>query len=211
MKSDEFADESGLDQTVIDRLYAMDRVLVDWSTRHNLIAKSTIENRWRRHYLDSAQILRFIPADVSSIADLGSGGGFPGLIIAAARANAQVMLIESVGKKAAFLTAASDAMGLTNVRIINARVEAVILPAPPEIITARALARLPKLLGYGYEIQDENTKYVLMKGQDVDTELTEAANCWHMSVKQHQSRTDARGTILEITRLTRGNEKTSRR
>ena len=201
---EKFAQESGLDDDCLERLNAMDKVFLDWSSRHNLVAKSTIEGRWHRHYLDSAQILKFIPGDSEQIVDLGSGAGFPGLIIAAARPSARVTLIESVGKKAAFLTAAADAMGLREIRITHDRIEKVKLPHEPQIITARALARLAKLLAYGHGIQGENTKYVLMKGQDVDVELTQAAKSWHMSVKQHQSRTDPSGVILEISNLTRG-------
>ncbi|MHA7873113.1 MAG: 16S rRNA (guanine(527)-N(7))-methyltransferase RsmG [Hyphococcus sp.] len=187
----------------------MDRVLMDWSARHNLIARSTIEDRWRRHYLDSAQIAPLIPDDAKSIVDLGSGAGFPGLVLAAllAEKDVCVTLIESTGKKAAFLTAAAEAMGLKTVRVIPARIEATRLPAPPDVITARALARLDKLLGYGFGIQGKNTRYVLLKGQDVEDELTEAAKSWHMDVNRHQSRTSpnqpAGGTILEIANLVR--------
>lgn len=181
----------------------MDRVLIDWSARHNLIARSTIEGRWRRHYLDSAQLAALLPADAKAVADLGSGAGFPGLVLAAmlAEKDVRVLLIEATGKKAAFLRAAAEAMALSNVQVIPQRIEAVRLPAPPDVIVARALARLDKLLGYARGIAGERTRYFFLKGQDVEDELTEAAKSWHMEVKRHPSVTDLGGVILETGNL----------
>jgi 16S rRNA (guanine527-N7)-methyltransferase len=187
----------------MDRLEAMDRVLIDWSQRHNLIARSTIEDRWERHFLDSAQLVPLLPEGVKAIVDLGSGAGFPGLILAVmlAEKNVAVTLIESTQKKCAFLNEAAAAMGLSNVKVIPERIESVGLGFKPDVITARALARLDKLLAYGAEIADKNTRYFLLKGQDVEGELTEAAKSWHMEVIRHQSRTSPDATILEISRL----------
>ena len=192
----------------LERLLEMDRVLMDWSSRHNLIARSTIDERWRRHYLDSLQLVPLLPASFKSLADLGSGAGFPGLILAALLEDRQVSvtLIESVGKKAAFLNAAGEAMGLSNLKVIPARIESLKLDPAPEIITARALANLSKLLGYGYGIQGQNTKYFLLKGQDVGFELTEAAKSWQMEVIRHPSATHSEATILEIGNLERVSE-----
>ena len=205
LTADGFASEENVSRETMARLSAMDATLLDWSSRHNLIARSTIEDRWRRHYLDSAQLVPLLPAGVKHIVDFGSGAGFPGLVLAAmlANQNTQVTLIESTGKKCAFLRAAGEAMGLSNLKVIPARIEAVKLAAPPDIITARALARLEKLLTYGAGIQDKNTRYFLLKGQDVADELTEATKCWHMEVVKHQSRTSADGTILEIGNVRR--------
>ncbi|CAK9039360.1 Chromosome partitioning protein ParA [Durusdinium trenchii] len=175
MTPEEFALSADVSRETMDRLKAMDAVLMDWSSRHNMIARSTAEERWRRHYLDSAQLVPLFPAGVKSIVDLGSGAGFPGLVIAAmlAEKDVCVTLIESRGKKAAFLRAASEAMGLSTLKVIPARIESVKLPKPPDLVTARALARLDKLLAYGAGIQGQNTRYFLLKGQDVGLELTE--------------------------------------
>ncbi|MEM9618459.1 MAG: 16S rRNA (guanine(527)-N(7))-methyltransferase RsmG [Pseudomonadota bacterium] len=206
---EEFATAANVSRETMERINAMDRVLMDWSSRHNLIARSTIEDRWRRHYLDSAQLVPLLPEGVKSIVDLGSGAGFPGLVLAAmlAEKDVCVTLIESTGKKAAFLSAAGEAMGLSALKVIPERIESVKLPNPPDVITARALARLDKLLGYGAGIQGQNTRYFLLKGQDVGLELTEAAKSWHMDVNRHQSCTSANepgaGTILEIGNLVR--------
>ncbi|WP_395072896.1 16S rRNA (guanine(527)-N(7))-methyltransferase RsmG, partial [Hyphococcus sp.] len=200
-----FAAETNVPRETMDRLEAMDRVLIDWSERHNLIARSTIKDRWHRHFFDSAQLVPLLPEATKSIVDLGSGAGFPGLVLAAmlAEKNVSVTLIESTQKKCAFLGEAGAAMGLSNIKVIPERIESVGLGFKAEIITARALARLDKLLGYGAEIGGKNTKYFLLKGQDVAGELTEAAKSWHMDVTRHQSRTSPEATILEIGNLAR--------
>ncbi len=206
MTPDEFAAATNVSRETLERLKAMDRVLIEWSDRHNLIAKSTLPDRWERHYLDSAQIAALLPADAKTLADLGSGAGFPGLVLAAILADrdgASVTLIESTGKKAAFLREAARAMGLSGVTVIPERIEAVKLSPRPEIVTARALARLPKLLEYAHEIGGENAKYFFPKGQDVEAELAEAATYWQMTVKRHKSLTSPSGTILEIGKLAR--------
>ncbi len=198
-----FAAAANVPRETMDRLEAMDRVLIDWSARHNLIARSTIKDRWERHFFDSAQLAPLIPATTKTIADMGSGAGFPGLVLAAmlAENGTQVTLIESTQKKCAFLNEAAAAMGLSNVKVIPERIESVGLGFAPEIITARALAKLDRLLAYGAEIAGENTRYFFLKGQDVAGELTEAAKSWHMDVIRHQSRTSPDATILEISRL----------
>jgi len=205
MTPQEFQDAANVPRETMDRLSAMDAVFLDWSSRHNLVARSTIEDRWERHYLDSAQLGPLLPAGIASIVDFGSGAGFPGLVLAAmfADQNVSVTLIESIGKKAAFLKAAGEEMGLQNLTVIPGRIESQKLAKKPDIITARALARVDKLLGYGAGIQKKTTKYYLLKGQDVEGELTEATKSWHMEVIRHRSRTNADATILEIGNVAR--------
>lgn len=205
MTPEDFLAATNVPRETFERLLAFDRVLIDWASRHNLIARSTIEDRWRRHFFDSAQIAPFIPAKAKTIVDLGSGAGFPGLVLAAMLEpkGVQVTLIESTQKKCAFLTEAGTAMGLENLTVIPARIESARLGYPPDVITARALARLEKLLAYASGIAGKNTKYVFLKGQDVEGELTEAAKSWHMDVIKHPSRTEPRAAILEIGNLAR--------
>lgn len=205
MTPEEFANAANVSRETMSRLDAMDRVLIDWSERHNLIARSTIKDRWERHFLDSAQLEPLLPKGIKTIVDMGSGAGFPGLVLAAmlAEKNVSVTLIESTQKKAAFLSEAANAMGLSNLKVVPARIESVKLGFTPDIITARALARLDKLLAYGAEIAGKNTRYFLLKGQDVEGELTAAAKSWHMEVIRHQSRTSPEATILEIGKLAR--------
>ena len=205
MTPEDFLSHTNVPRETFDRLLEMDRVLIDWSERHNLIARSTIKDRWERHFFDSAQLAPLLPGNAKTLVDLGSGAGFPGLVLAAMLApkGVQVTLIESTQKKCAFLREAAGKMGLENLQVAPERIESVGLGFKPDIITARALARLDKLLAYGAGIQGKNTRYFLLKGQDVEGELTEAAKSWHMEVIKHPSRTDPRAAILEIGNLAR--------
>lgn len=209
---DEFAAEYGVSRETLDRLRAYDAVLLDWSSRHNLISRSTIEERWDRHYRDSAQLFALIPADARTLVDLGSGAGFPGLVLAAmgAEMGLLVALVESTGKKAAFLDAAVRAMSLQNARVIPQRIETVAI-SPPDVVTARALAQLEMLLAYADQFADENTVLVFPKGQDVEGELTQAAKSWHMKVDRRPSVTSPGSTILVIREFRpKGAQKPSR-
>lgn len=100
MAPEMFAKAADVSRETMDRLLAMDAVLLDWSARHNLIARSTIPDRWSRHYLDSVQLVPLLPEGIKRLTDIGSGAGFPGLILAAMLENdgVEVTLVESVGK-----------------------------------------------------------------------------------------------------------------
>jgi len=198
----DFAAEYDVSRETMERLAAYDATLVDWSSRHNLIARSTINDRWERHYRDSAQLFALLPNDARTLVDLGSGAGFPGLVLAAmgAARGLKVILVESIGKKAAFLQAAIDAMRLGNARVIPQRIESITV-SPPDVVTARALAQLDKLLGYAAEFTNEKTRLIFPKGQDVEAELTEAAKSWHMKVEKRPSVTSPGSTILIIREL----------
>jgi 16S rRNA (guanine527-N7)-methyltransferase len=134
------------------------------------------------------------------LADLGSGAGFPGLVVAELLRNRlQVTLHEATAKKCAFLTAAADAMDLP-VLVENRRMEDL-APKPFDIVTARACAPLPKLLGYAHHFVDPNSVCLFLKGQNVGSELTEAHKSWNMKVRQIPSLTDPSGVILELREL----------
>lgn len=202
MTPEEFAVAANVSRETLERLKAYDAALVEWSQKMNLIARSTFEDRWRRHYLDSAQAFPLIPKDAKTLVDLGSGAGFPGLVLAAmgAERGLRVSLVESTGKKAAFLAAAAAAMALDNLSVIPERIESITI-SPPGVITARALAQLPKLIAYAAEIAGEKTLCLFLKGQDVEDELTEATKSWHMKVVRHASLTSAGSTILAVSNL----------
>lgn len=199
---DDFAAEYGVSRETLDRLKKFDAVLLDWSSRHNLIARSTIEDRWSRHFRDSAQLFALIPPRARSLIDLGSGAGFPGLVLAAmgAPAGLEVGLVESIGKKAAFLQAAIDAMALSGAQVIPQRIESITISSQ-DVVTARALAQLHKLLAYANEIAAEKSVLIFPKGQDVEVELTAAAKSWHMNVDKRPSVTSPGSTILVIRNL----------
>ncbi|HXI87425.1 MAG TPA: 16S rRNA (guanine(527)-N(7))-methyltransferase RsmG [Parvularculaceae bacterium] len=202
MTPEEFAAASSVSRETLERLKAYDAVLLEQSAKHNLVARSTLPDRWRRHYLDSAQLFPLIPASAKSLIDLGAGAGFPGLVLAAmgAERRLEVMLVESTGKKAAFLREAAAVMGLDNVSVIPQRIENLHIP-PPDVIVARALAPLAKLLAYAHEIAGQKTLCLFLKGQDVEAELTEASKSWHTDIVQYPSATSAGSTILAVRHI----------
>lgn len=196
---EEFAAKTGVSRETLARLKAYAALLADWNTRHNLVAKSTLPDIWHRHLWDSAQLLPLIPEVAQSLADLGSGAGFPGLVLAALRPNLKVTLHEATTKKCAFLQAAADRMGL-RVEIRNARLEDLVSQAF-DVVTARALAPLPLLLAYADRFTGPNTVCLFLKGQNVGAELTEASKYWNMKASQVPSQTDPSAAIVTVREL----------
>jgi 16S rRNA (guanine527-N7)-methyltransferase len=185
----------------LDRLVAL---LLQWQQSRNLIAASTIPVLWTRHVADSLQLLALAP-DAKIWVDLGSGGGFPGLVLACAlmeKPNAVVHLVESTAKKCAFLQDAATTIGLPAV-VHCQRVEEFTphFAQRPDVVTARALAPLPKLLGLAYPLLKKGARGLFLKGQDVGVELTEASKYWKIRHNLVPSRTDARGRIIVVEGL----------
>ena len=186
----------------LDRFVAL---LLDWQDRINLIASSTVPVLWTRHVADSLQLLALAPQALRW-ADLGSGAGFPGVVIACALANslpAEVHLVESNKKKAAFLRQAVHVTGAP--AIVHAqRSDDFIknIGGRIDIVTARALAPLPKLLAIAYPLLKRGAKGLFPKGQDVDAELTEAAKCWTIQASLVPSRTDPKSRVIVIRSAT---------
>ncbi len=141
---EEFARAAGVSRETLTRLKAYVGLLDDWNARHNLVSASSMADVWRRHVWDSAQLAQFIPAEAKSLVDLGSGAGFPGLVLAALRPETKVVLCESTAKKCRFLEAAAERMGL-KVEVRNARIEDA-KHEPFDVVTARACAPLERLL-----------------------------------------------------------------
>ncbi|HXC57497.1 MAG TPA: 16S rRNA (guanine(527)-N(7))-methyltransferase RsmG [Rhizomicrobium sp.] len=197
---EEFAAKTGVSRETLARLKAYVGLLEDWNSRHNLVSAKSLADVWRRHVWDSAQLVAHIPPEARTLADLGSGAGFPGLVLAELlRDRVSVVLFEATKKKADFLDAAAARMGLS-VRIRNIRIEAE-RQAPVDVVTARALAPLDKLLGYAQQMADRRTVCLFLKGQSLASELTEARKSWRMKVLQHPSATDPSGVILEVREL----------
>lgn len=192
-----------------DRLAAYVDLLHRWQRIKNLVGPSTLDEVWSRHIADSLQLARCAPLD-AHWADLGSGAGFPGLVIAIAMGDkdlapdgpGHVHLIESNQRKAAFLREVARVVGAP-VTIHAARIEAV-LPQLSGIgvVTARALAPLTDLLGYAQPFVEKGGIALFPKGQDVDSELTQATRFWSIDVETIPSQTDPAGVILRITRIT---------
>ena len=182
--------------------------LLTWQRRINLIAPATVREIWTRHVADSLQLLRLAPTARFWL-DLGSGGGFPGIAIACALAEipgARVHLIESNGKKAAFLREAIRVNGAPAI-VHQARIEQMEgkLGEPVEVVTARALAPLGELLALAEPWLKRGAQALFPKGQDVGAELTEASRYWNIEAALVPSMTDPNARILNVSQVERRN------
>jgi 16S rRNA (guanine527-N7)-methyltransferase len=196
---EEFAAKTGVSRETLARLKAYADILADWNVRHNLVAKSTLPDLWQRHFWDSAQLAPLIPLPAHSLADLGSGAGFPGLVLAVMLPGLSVTLHEATTKKCAFLQLAAERMGVP-VTIRNVRLEDL-APTRFDVVTARALAPLPQLLGYAQNFTGPNSVCLFLKGQNVGAELTEAHKYWNIKASQVPSQTDPSAAIVIVREL----------
>ena len=192
----------GVSRESIVRLETLVTVTQTWQSRINLIAPSTVPDIWTRHILDSAQLLPLIHKNTSAIADLGSGGGFPSLVLAAIQP-ASVHMFESNAKKSAFLAEALRQMGVkgfVHTERLEQRKPVKGLPQV-QLVTARAFAPLGELLGYAEPFFAKGATGLFHKGQDVDAELTRAAKSWNITAQKHSSLTDSQAVILEVKEI----------
>src|SRR3984957_2900631 len=187
-------------------------LLREWQAKTNLVAPSTLPTVWTRHVSDSLQLLTLAP-EAKIWVDLGSGGGFPGIVLACALADtpgALVHLVERNAKKAAFLrealrtTGAAGTVHLADIEDIVDRVA-----GPIDCVTARAVAPLHQLIGFAEPLVKKGAKTLFLKGQDVEAELTEATKYWNIKPHLHSSRTGGHGWIVELDGIERCNPSTS--
>ncbi len=175
-----------------------------WNQRINLVSPRALTDFWGRHALDSWQLWSFIPKNSETLLDLGSGAGFPGLAMAVgckARKRGHVTLVESVGKKAQFLRTIIRERDLP-ATVWADRVE-YMTDQVYDVITARAFAPLPRLLDYAAPFWGSSTEAWLLKGENVDAELTESQKTWMFDVETFESQSDPQGIILKLTGLQR--------
>ena len=186
---------------IAERLDRFVALLLERQAVMNLIAPSTIPQVWTRHVADSLQLLNIAPQAKRWI-DLGSGAGFPGLVIAAAlsgEAGAAVHLVESTGKKAAFLREAADAMDApVTVHVMRIEDFAPNFRESADVVTARALAPLDKLLGLAAPLLKTGAEGLFLKGQDVDAELTLASKYWNIDADLIPSKTNPQSRIVRV-------------
>ncbi|SFP12986.1 16S rRNA (guanine527-N7)-methyltransferase [Mesorhizobium sp. NFR06] len=186
-----------------ERLQAFEQLFLKWNRSINLAAPSTLDDVWRRHILDSAQLARIAPAATRWV-DLGSGGGFPGLVLAfllVERPGASVDLVESNRKKASFLQSVIGQFDLP-ARVVAKRIDdSYVLVSAPEIVTARALAALPDLLDLAAPWLTKGARGLFHKGRDYRAEVEESTHRWAFDLVEHSSMTDPYGVILEISDL----------
>lgn len=192
-----FAEALQVASPELERLDVYLSTLKKWQKAINLVGPKTLEDPWRRHILDSAQLAESIKSD-DTVCDLGSGAGLPGLIIAI-MTSADIHLVESDQRKATFLR---EAARLTDTSVtVHAERAEVITPLNADVVTARALAPLARLLPWVHRHLKKDGKCLLLKGSEVDQELTLADKEWTMHRSKKPSISDPSGTVLHITAL----------
>ena len=184
----------------LDRFVAL---LLEWGIV-NLVASASIPRLWTRHIADSLQLLPLAP-QAKTWVDLGSGGGFPGLVVACALAEqpgARIHLVESHSRKAAFLREAARIIALPAM-VHNERIERFVTrwDQPVDVVTARALAPLPRLIDYAAPLLQKGAQGLFLKGLDVEAELIEATRSWNITADLIPSVTDPTGRIVVIRAL----------
>ena len=205
---EEFAAAAGVSRETLDRLQRYAVLLEDWNSRHNLVSNASMADLWRRHFWDSAQVVGLIPTTSRTLIDLGSGAGFPALVLAELRPDLKISLVEATAKKCRFLKTVVSELGLET-QIHHRRIED--MPRQPfDVITARACAPLSDLLAYTQRFWGPGSRALLHKGQNLAAELTEARESWRIDSEQHSSRSDPSGIILEIRELQRVGRKPNR-
>ena len=185
------------------RLEALTGLLIKWQKTINLVAPATLPDVWTRHIADSLQLVQLIPAAAKTLVDLGSGGGFPGLVIAAARPELHVHLIESDQRKSAFLREAARAIRV-QATVHNQRIESALAAWPhgADVITARALAPLDELLGLAAPLLIAGAAGIFPKGREIKEELAQAEKTWALRYELVPSRTSPDSSVVVVSGLT---------
>jgi 16S rRNA (guanine(527)-N(7))-methyltransferase RsmG len=191
--------EFGVSHETEQKLRAFLALLQRWNARINLVADRDESVLWRRHILDSLQLLPLLPEGGGPIIDLGSGAGFPGLVLALASGR-PTHLVEADRRKAAFLIEAVRILGLAETKVHSVRIEATALPSA-QVVSARALAPLAVLLRHAHRLLAPGGTAIFPKGRTAEQELTEAARHWNMRVERFPSRTDPDSLIFRISEI----------
>ena len=200
MSPDAFAPIFNVSRETLDCLMLFSDLLEIWQKSLNLVGAETMKDFWRRHILDSAQLIPYVENTGRVVTDLGTGAGFPGLVLSIIL-NKEVGLVESSGKKVAFLKEAARITGAP-VSIYHGRIEDLVLPKS-DIIVSRALAPLDKLLSLSFPHLAPDGTCLFLKGRRFDEELTVAEKKWKMRIQSFSSITDSGGKIILIEDIRR--------
>jgi|SRR5918996_2362413 16S rRNA (guanine527-N7)-methyltransferase len=198
-----FGDRLGVSRETLERLTIHLELLRRWQRAINLVGTATLADPWRRHFLDCAQLAAHLPPAATGVVDLGSGAGFPGMVLALLGVSG-VQLIESDHRKAQFLREVARATGAAVV-IHAERVERL-RPWPADVVTARALAPLPRLLELAARFLSADSVCLFLKGRSVAHELTEARRSWHMVAETLPSLSQADGVVLRVQGVSRARD-----
>ena len=207
-----FAELADVSRETLAKLELYHQLLVRWNGTINLVSRNSLADPWRRHFLDSAQLMDHMPPAPRDrpriVVDLGSGAGFPGLVLACLGAGA-VHLVEADQRKTVFLRETARKIGV-KIIVHGARIEAL-APVAADLVVARACAPLSQLLLYSARFAEgansELPPCLFLKGKNLDEELTEAKKAWNMTHERLPSRSDPTGTILRIGIASRANTK----
>ena len=180
-------------------------LLLKWQKTINLVSPATLQNVWERHFEDSLQLLDFIPQNVKKICDIGSGAGFPGLLIAIQRPDIHVDLIEADTRKCAFLQTVSRETECQNITVYNDRIENVMDAIEADCLTSRALASLRQIIHYAEPLWDKNPDLIMVlpKGANFQSEIDEAIKKFNFDYSLHPSKTDPNARILIVNNIRR--------
>ena len=201
-----FIDTYNVSRETYQKLETYVALLQEWRQKFNLVSNSSLADVWNRHIADSAQLFKYLNNEVDSVYDLGSGAGFPAMVLAvmAQEQYPQIKftLMESITKKTVYLNAVKQELKLDNVTVINSRSEDLTLPKA-DVITARAVASLDKLLNCVFKFTSRQTKLIFPKGKSYKEELDEAEKFWNFKLKVDKSQTSQDGVILLLENLRR--------
>lgn len=190
-----FQAATGVSRETLDRLTLYADLLVKWQKKINLVGPATIPDLWRRHMLDSAQLWSYLPEGLPRLVDIGSGAGFPGLVLAIMGVP-DVHVIESDQRKCTFMREVARQTG-AQVTVHTRRIEQVRDMTAP-VVTARALAPLPKLIELAAPLLDDGGQMLFLKGQNIGEELTEARKIWIFEDNRSPSQSDPSGFVLRL-------------
>jgi 16S rRNA (guanine527-N7)-methyltransferase len=192
--------DRSVSRETIERLEIYASLLEKWNTTINLVAPSTLPTLWSRHIFDSFQVTRFLDDSVGKWCDMGSGGGFPGLVVAITSAeshpNQKTVCIESDLRKATFLRTVARETEV-NLQVTSSRIESA-EPQKADIVSARALSSLTNLLTYAQRHLAESGRCVFLKGENYEDEVKEALEVWKFQLNTYHSETNPNSIILEI-------------
>ncbi len=193
-------DALNVSRETLDRLQAYAELLVKWQAKINLVSKTTLDDLWVRHFLDSAQIYPYLPKNCQTLVDIGCGAGFPGLVLAIMGV-ADVHLVDSDMRKMAFVREAARVTE-TNVTIHNCRIDDIKETQFADVVTSRALANLDKLLGFAQQLCKPQGSCIFLKGRKTEEEISEARKNWDFDCDLKGSLSDPQGQVLIIERMT---------
>jgi len=197
-----FLESFAVSRETADRFDRYAALLAEWQTRFNLVGPATLPHIWTRHFGDSAQLVQLIPPAAHRLRwlDIGSGAGFPALVVALLRPDIDFLLVDSVGKKCRFLETAIAELGIGHASVHNGRIETLSIQKV-DVISARACAPLAKLFDWGLPYQAKSCVWLLPKGEKAADEVAEARKRYDFDLELIPSLTDSRARIVKASHV----------